>query len=153
MITRVDLLKQIEAFISRHTNGSRATIFELCDLTGLTLGVDTTWGDVFPHLCLFKGYAGVAVLIPDFGTPTNDGDTVYTETRVLLWKYDSGGAGGDTQTHATHIAMRDFNQTLGDSTNGVLWDLVELETPMDFTADGHILERRYRRVALNCEEV
>lgn len=151
MLSRLELKEQLTDFLNRVGDGT--TVHFHVRLMYLPIGgfvddVDNLWATIAGNECNFQGYQAIEITASMFHPIVDDGDAVYTEMEVLTFAFDSGAPPGSTLTAATHAVLTRTNADLSID----LLDTVALDTTHSFTADGDFLERRYRRVAVNCAE-
>ena len=153
MLFRTELILPLQDYAARLGDGSASRYeLRLLDSSGITWppNVDGVWTDYSAFECDFKGYAPKTITSAMIASHVFDGDSVYRDSHTLTFAYDSGESGADTKTSAFHAALVRLNA--GNSAVDTLIDLIELDSEKVFTADGHLLETKYRRYALNCEE-
>lgn len=151
MLSRAELIFQVSDFKSRIGDGSpvQYEIRLLGSEISFPPDIDLAWTGVLSVFeCNFKGYAPIPITEDMFGLPTADGATVYVQTHTLVFRYDSDEAGDDTFTETLYAVLV---STVGGVVQN--WhNILEVDDPVDMTADGDIFETKYRHVALNCAE-
>lgn len=152
MLSRADLLLQVEDFLTRVGDGS---VFQynlrLLALGGFggTLDADTTWVTLSAFEADFKGYAPRPLVRLQFSAPITDGNGVYVHTTAQAFIFDPGGAGAGTLVTVSHAAL---TRAPSPFSSHELLDVIALPAPITFTVVGDMLERRYRRTFLTCAE-
>lgn len=151
MLSRIDMYKQLNEFKQRAGAGTNCEFhFNLVgDIGGLVITPDTTHALIDSSLSIFKGNATVIRTAADFSSPIDDGITAYTQSTVLTWRYDSGAGGSDSNPLAHHVAVSLYNTT---TLVRELLDFIDLDPTYSMDADGKLIELRYKRYALQCDE-